>query len=118
MMLVWLMTIEVCVRPLKSFGSSSRPIRNMKRTRPTWLSILRTGSESAGKSPAIPAGHNQPSSDGPRTMPAITSAMTSGWPSHRVTTPRARETRRIAAICTSATVRSLNSRWGNRGVLP
>jgi len=82
----------------------------MNSTSPSWLSIFNTGSDVLGKSVSKACGHKRPSSEGPSTMPATISAMTIGCPSQRVTSPSARDTKRMAAICANNRAKVVNSK--------
>lgn len=78
MMLTWLVSSAACPRPRMSFGSNSRPTRNMKSISPAWLRVLRCVRLSRGNSASDSSGATQPRSDGPRQMPAAISPTTCG----------------------------------------
>jgi hypothetical protein len=78
MMLAWLMTTEARTRFRRSDGSSSSPTRNMNSTSPIWLTVPSKPRDDVGNKAALMDGASQPRRDGPRTIPARTSAITSG----------------------------------------
>src|SRR5262249_28892369 len=116
-MLACEMKTAECPRPRMRAGSSSRPTRNMKKTMPYSLSTFRYGSAPGGKRAADTPGASQPSSDGPRRMPPITSPTTCGWPSARRTPPSTRATARMTNISSVMTLsrRSAGIGAGRRG---
>ena len=77
-MLVLLIASALLPRPRSSAGSSSSPMMNMKKTRPSWLTRPSVPSELAGKSSVKVLGEIAPRSEGPNAIPASTSAITSG----------------------------------------
>src|SRR5262245_7150964 len=62
-------------------GLNSSPIRNMYRITPSCAMIDRYGAASGGNNGDVLC-PNQTNSDGPRAIPASTSPMTGGWPTH------------------------------------
>ncbi len=76
-------------------GSSSRPTRNIKKTRPRSAS-WRSGT-SGGKSCVGSPGEMRPRRVGPKNMPATISPITPGCPIFRASVPN----RRAAAIITA-----------------
>src|SRR5688500_11392032 len=92
--------------------------------RPTWLTELRNGRLAGGKRKADTSGAAQPSSEGPRKMPAAISPTTCGWwRSLRKTRPTARAAIRMTPICRMRRRRSnftgssspLRGRWAPFG---
>ena len=106
-MLVCEIAIDARPRPFSNPGSSSRPIKNMNSTSPTWLTSWSTPSDSGGNSNLVACGQSVPSSDGPSTIPAVTSAITCGWPRRRTPSASTRETAMIATDCAMNRVRGL-----------
>jgi hypothetical protein len=85
----------------------------MYRITPSWAMTPRYGATESGSRNSRAAGASQPSSDGPRTMPATTSPMTGGWPSQAKPRPSSRPAT-ITAASASRTCSSASSwllRW-------
>ena len=61
-------------------------------------SIIAFWLASAGNSTCSPAGHNSPSTDGPRRIPAINWPMTAGWPRRTISSPISRPRTSNASI--------------------
>jgi hypothetical protein len=85
---------RACFRSRAAF--SSRPTRNMYRTTPMDATALTAAgtrpfgsAAGAGMSRCMASGQAAPSRDGPRAMPATTSPITGGWPTHRHAHPSA-----------------------------
>ncbi len=74
----------------------------MNRITPTWLSMRNTPNEDAGNRNADAPGKNVPTTDGPRTIPAIISPMTAGCPNLTKIAPKILASRMIRINWTSS----------------
>src|SRR5579872_547736 len=105
-MLAWLAMTTVRADRRMVAGRTSRPTRNMKSTRPTWLSAYKGPRPVDGNSAFIAAGEIRPRNDGPSSSPAAISPTTAGWRINRKAAPTRRAATRTTSICRN---RSFNS---------
>ena len=103
-MVPWLITTAVVARCRAPPGSRCMPTTNMNRINPIWLSVPSAGSEAGGNRNAPAAGHDQPSTEGPSTMPAAISTTTRGCPKGRKALPIRRVKPMITTICMSSRI--------------